>query len=82
MSEYIVENTANDAWKTATNIIMERGNKKTGRTGDVQELLHTFITVYDPRQKWVYDRIPPMSIAFALAEVVWIMNGEDEIRYY
>ena len=25
----------------------------------------------------MYDRIPPISISFALAEVVWIMNGEE-----
>ena len=48
-----------------------------GRTGDVLELLHTFVSIENPRQKWVYDRIPPISISFALAEVVWIMNGEE-----
>lgn len=49
----------------------------TGRSGDVLELLHTFLTIENPRQKWTYNRIPPMSIAYALAEVVWIMNGEN-----
>ena len=41
------------------------------------EILHSFISIEEPRQKWVYDRIPPVSIGYALAELVWIMNGDD-----
>ena len=69
---------ANEVWKKAALLLMEQKNTLAGRNGNVFELLHTFISIENPRQKWVYDRIPPMSIGFALAELVWIMNGEEQ----
>lgn len=77
MSEFIVGKTANEVWKKATDMLLKQEDILSGRTGEVYELLHTFITIEEPRQKWIYDRIPPVSIGYALAELVWIMNGED-----
>ena len=77
MAEFIAGRSANDVWKRAADMLLKRKVTLKGRAGDVYELLHSFITIEEPRQKWVYDRIPPMSIGFALAELVWIMNGED-----
>lgn len=77
MVEFIEGKTANEVWKKAANMLFEQETALSGRTGDVLELLHTFISIENPRQKWVYDRIPPISISFALAELVWIMNGEE-----
>lgn len=77
MAEFIVGKTANEVWKKAAGMLLEEEAILYGRTGDVFELLHTFVTIEDPKQKWIYDRIPPVSIGFALAELVWIVNGED-----
>lgn len=77
MSEFITGKTADEVWKKATNILLNQDEVLKGRTGEIYELLHTFITIEEPRQKWVYDRIPPLSVGYALAELVWIMNGED-----
>lgn len=77
MAEFIDGKTANDVWKKAADMLLAQEATVSGRTGDVLELLHTFVSIENPRQKWVYDRIPPISISFALAEVVWIMNGEE-----
>ena len=77
MAEFIDGKTANDVWKKAVDMLLAQEATVSGRTGDVLELLHTFVSIENPRQKWVYDRIPPISISFALAEVVWIMNGEE-----
>ncbi|MDE6426352.1 MAG: thymidylate synthase [Ruminococcus sp.] len=77
MSEFIVGRTANDVWREAANKLLEQKDTVEGRTGNVFEILHSFITIEEPRQKWIYDRIPPVSIGYALAELVWIMNGED-----
>lgn len=77
MAEFIVGKTANEVWKKAANKLMAEKNTLGGRTGDFYEILHTFITIENPMQKWIYDRIPPISIGYALAELVWIMNGED-----
>lgn len=77
MIKYIEGITANEVWKKATDMLLAQENTLNGRTGDVFELLHAVISIENPRQKWVYDRIPPLSIGFALAELVWIMNGEE-----
>ena len=76
MIQLIEEKTANKAWKKAANLLLMQEHTLKGRSGDVFELLHTVISIENPRQKWVYDRVPPISIGFALAELVWIMNGE------
>lgn len=77
MIKFIEGKTANEVWKNAANMLLTQENTLSGRTGDVFELLHAIISIENPRQKWVYDRIPPISIGFALAELVWIMNGEE-----
>lgn len=77
MAEFIVEKTANDVWKKAVGMLLKEKNTLKGRTGNVYEILHTFITIENPTQKWIYDRMPPISIGYALAELIWIMNGED-----
>ncbi|TWH83454.1 thymidylate synthase [Sedimentibacter saalensis] len=77
MAEFIVGKTANEVWKKAAAKLLKQNNTLNGRTGEVYELLHTFIEIKEPRQKWVFDRIPPISVGYALAELVWIINGED-----
>lgn len=77
MISHIDGKTANEVWEKATNVLLEQEKVLNGRGGDVFELLHVFVSIENPRQKWVYNRIPPISIGFALAELVWIMNGED-----
>lgn len=77
MAEFIDGKTANEVWKKATKMLLVQETALSGRTGDVLELLHAFLAIENPRQKWVFDRIPPISISFALAELVWIMNGEE-----
>ena len=85
MIEFINGKTANEVWKKAANMLLAQEARLNGRTGDVYELLHVFVSIENPIQKWVFDRMPPISIGFALAELVWIMNGEersDVINYW
>lgn len=77
MIETIEGKTANEVWRKAVDMLLAQKDTLSGRTGDVYEILHAFISIENPRQKWIYDRIPPISISFALAELVWIMNGEE-----
>ncbi len=77
MIEFIDGKTANEVWKKAVERILVQERTLNGRNGDVFELLHVFVSIENPRQKWIYDRIPPISIGFALAELVWILNGEE-----
>lgn len=72
--------TANDVWKDAFARLRTSGEEIISREGYTQEMLHVLMTIEDPRQRWVYGRFPSMSIAFALAEVIWILNGKDESK--
>ena len=75
--------TANEAWgKIATEFRANSGLiAQTSRSGPTREILHAAISVNDPRQRWVAARNPPMSIAFALAEVIWIMAGRNDSAF-
>jgi thymidylate synthase len=75
--------TANEAWdKIATVFHTNTGLlTQTSRFGPTREILHAAISVSDPRQRWVVARNPPMSIAFALAEVIWIMAGRNDSAF-
>ena len=77
MVNLIEGKTANDVWKMAASMLLNQQNALEGRTGEVYELLHTVVSIENPKEKWVYDRVPAISIGFALAELVWIVNGQD-----
>lgn len=73
-------NTANGLW---LKIIVEleslgEAGSIPSRLGRMHELLHVGLTINEPRQRWVSSRIPAMNPAFALAEVIWILNGSNE----
>jgi len=74
--------TADDAWlKAAADFRDGRGFAvQAGRGGTTYEVLHACIGVADPRQRWVVSREKPLNLPFALAEVVWILNGRDDAK--
>ena len=51
------------------------------RGGRTNEILHAAISIEDPRQRWVTSRKPALNIAFALAEVVWIITGRNDLEF-
>jgi len=75
--------TANEAWeKVATEFRADNGLfGQASRCGPTREVLHAAISVGEPRQRWVAARNPPMNIAFALAEVIWIMAGRNDSAF-
>lgn len=52
-----------------------------GRGGPTLEQLHATLTINDPRQRWVISRQPAINPAFAIAEVVWILNGRSDAAF-
>lgn len=79
--------SASEAWQNvATALAAEDGfSLQTSRKGATREILHAAISVSDPRQRWAVSRTPVMNIAFALAEVIWIMAGRNDsafLNYY
>lgn len=81
---YVYEaDTADQVWRTAASDF-NRGcgaTSQTGRGGITQELLHVMFTIHDPRQRWIVSRHPPMNPAFAIAEVVWLLNGRNDAAF-
>ena len=73
--------TANEVWSKATEDLLKmQGAPIPSRAGDTIELLHTMIHVEDPTQRWVTQRMSPISIGFALAEIIWILAGSDDAK--
>ena len=54
---------------------------QSSRNGKTKEILHVAISISDPRQRWITSRRPAINPGFALAEVVWIMNGRRDLAF-
>src|SRR2546423_11596601 len=76
-------NTASDVWQKAVVEITHGNNARyqAGRGGTTEEILHTGFTIQDPRQRWVVVREPALNPAFAIAEVIWILNGRKDSAF-
>lgn len=75
--------SADGAWLLAVDALKDQTNKprQKGRGGNTVELLHVTIQVLDPRQRWVISRSPGLSLAFAIVEVIGILNGRRDSAY-
>ena len=74
--------SANEVWKEAATSLLLMPQAVTGsRCGDAREILHAVLQISDPRQRWVVSRLPCINPAFALAEVIWILNGRDDTAF-
>ena len=71
---YLLENTnADNIWSKALSLLLEHGE----RVKNTIEISQVTMCIQNPRQKWVSVRKPPLSIAFALVEVIWILSGSN-----
>ena len=75
-------NTANDVWKEAATYLnlSNETSEHSSRIGDTLEILGASFSIVDPRQRWVASRLPAINPSFALAEVIWILNGSQEAK--
>jgi thymidylate synthase len=75
--------SADGAWLLAIDAIRSQSSmpRQDGRGGATSELLHTTFHIHDPRQRWVVSRSPGLSIAFAIVEVIGILNGRRDSAY-
>lgn len=76
--------TADDAWQQVADEF-RRDNKtvrrQASRAGETREILHACVSISDPRQRWIASRMPPLNVAFALAEVIWIVRGRNDSAF-
>ncbi|GHT36387.1 hypothetical protein FACS189427_07900 [Planctomycetales bacterium] len=80
MAFLIQSNDATELWSKAMYSLMNNGQSTESRSGETNESLHVLLQLDNPREKWVTNRFPPMNIAFALAELIWILNGSDKSK--
>jgi thymidylate synthase len=75
--------SADEAWRLAVDAIKDGTHvlRQNGRGGYASELLHVTIHVHDSRQRWVISRNPALSVAFAIVEVIGILNGRRDSAY-
>lgn len=81
--ELIRARSADDAWRAAYGMVVPQGGGptialQTSPKGDTHEQMHVAIEIEEPRLRWVLSRVPAISPAFALAEVIWILKGSNE----
>ena len=74
---------ANEIWVQLVSAFRSDADTKSqsSRAGDTREILHAGIALSDPRQRWTSVRQPPLNIAFAFAEVVWIVTGRNDAAF-
>jgi thymidylate synthase len=51
------------------------------RAGGTQELLHAALVLHNPRERWVVSRQPAINPAFAIAELIWILQGRNDAAF-
>lgn len=75
--------SADGAWLLAIDALKQQALQPSqkGRGGSTSELLHAIIEVRDPRQRWILSRTPGLSVAFAIVEVIGILNGRQDSGY-
>ncbi len=75
--------TANEAWLQAAQSFKAKKlfHSHEGRGGETEEILHAGFSLSNPRQRWVTARRPVINPAFALAEIIWIVRGRDDVPF-
>jgi len=73
---------ANSVWKMAADALINGDSaSQMTRLGESKELLHASFQISDPKQRWIVARTPVISPAFAIAEVFWILNGDNNAEF-
>jgi thymidylate synthase len=74
--------TADEVWrKVAVAFRSGEGAVQSSRAGQTREILHSAMSISNPTQRWVASRQPPINVAFAIAEVVWILTGRNDSAF-
>jgi thymidylate synthase len=80
MFQVVEAATADEAWQGAANWFLPGGisSPQPSRVGETAEVLHSVMSIRDPRQRWIASRAPALNPAFAIAEAIWIATGRND----
>lgn len=77
MFKYFQGETANEIWTKAYNSVIDSAIEDS-RAGKMKEVLHAALSLSNPTQRWISYKYPPISIGYALAELIWVLSGSDD----
>src|SRR5260370_36649185 len=83
MNSVFEGHTADEIWQAILARFEDaKGSRiQRSRAGLTHELLHAVLVLHNPRERWVYSRVPPINPAFAMAEVLWILAGRQDSAF-
>jgi thymidylate synthase len=75
--------TADTVWRNIARAFVEGEclAHQRSRAGMTAEVLHAAISLENPKERWVTSRQPTLNVAFALAEVIWILRGRNDSAF-
>jgi len=76
---HIEGDSADAVWRQVAERLRSEGALQESRDQPTRELLHVALTITDPRQRLVFVR--PMNPAFALAEMIWMLAGANDVSF-
>jgi len=76
---HIEGDSADAVWRQAADRLKREGVLQESCDQPTRELLHVALTIADPRQRLVFVRA--MNPAFALAEVIWMLAGANDVSF-
>lgn len=71
--------TVNEVYPALVNTILKEGSRVEVRGTSTLELDPIVLEVYSPRHRLVSSYGRPLNVAFALAEVLWILGGRRDV---
>lgn len=75
--------TADEIWRKAAEALVSDNDclRQESRLGPMKEYLHCCLHLRDPLQRWILSRQPAINPAFAIAELVWILQGRNDAAF-
>lgn len=75
--------TADEIWRKAAEALVCGSDclRQESRLGPMREYLHCSLHLRDPLQRWVLSRQPAINPAFAIAELIWILQGRNDAAF-
>jgi thymidylate synthase len=74
--------SANRVWIKAVDFFKSQARaRQSSRVGDTYEVIPAALEITNPQDRWVFSREPALSVAFALVEVIGIVNARRDSHY-
>ena len=75
--------SVSELWDKSYDYIFEQSNHciQDSRIGKTIEIMKVVFSVQNSRDRWIVNRQPMISPAFAIAEIFWILSGREDSNF-